>query len=205
MELTALNSLTAPTARATTPVSGDAPDTAPPAPPADTVAPPQKENVKETPFIVKAGKAFMKVRENKVARVLMDTASGAALGAGIVALGASPVGFAVASAVLGGVVCGGVGAAVGGFAGFLIGGAQGNASKGAKRGALIGALTLGGLGAFGAYAGGFVQGAVVVQLAEYFGGGTFGGALAGGLFSGGMSAFGALTESDKKEKEAGQI
>ena len=130
----------------------------------------------------------------KVGRVLLKTAAGAATGAAIIAIGASPVALGVVSAVVGGVVAGGVGAILGGLAGGLIGGcANGEAEKGATKGALIGGIGLGALGAVGSGMSGFAEAHVLTGIAAAMGGGPIGGAIAGGILSGAYAVYKAVT------------
>lgn len=169
--------------------------------PADNVAIGTKPEEKETPFIAKLGKGFMKIRENKVSRFLMDTAIGAAGGAAIIALALSPGALAVAGAVVGGVVAGGIGAAIGGFGGWLVGGMSGGpdkASKWGKRGALIGAAVFGIPSAIGGAAGMAINGAIITKLAAYVGGGPAGGAIVGAGLGAAESLWNMAKEGSKE-------
>jgi len=141
-----------------------------------------------------------------IGNIARDTLIGAAGGAAVIAIGASPAAMGVASAVIGGAVLGLVGTGVGAFVGYLIGGAKNGAdgsSKGAKMGAALGGLGLGTLGAIGGYASGAVETSILVSLAAHMGGGPLGGAIGGAVISGVLSGISNLRklESDEQKKE----
>jgi len=142
-----------------------------------------------------------------IGNIVRDTLIGAAGGAAVIAIGASPAAMGIASAVIGGAVLGLVGTGVGAFVGFLIGGAKNSsdgASSGAKMGAAIGGLGLGSLGAVTGYASGAIETSVLVSLAAHLGGGPLGGAVGGAIISGVLSGLSNLRKLDRDEHKQEQ-
>ncbi len=133
-----------------------------------------------------------KTTGDKIKSVLIQTAFGAAAGAGLIAMAASPVALGVIAGVVGGAVGLVAGGMVGGLLGGIVGAGRGDAGGGATTGALIGGIGGGAVGAGVAGLAGYADAHILVGMAAALGGGPVGGAIAGAIMTGAYATYSAL-------------